>query len=107
MSHRCDETRQGDEMGLWIFMSDALDEEIQKASEIADQLFKKAGVDPEAAQQAAIDAADLSAEHDGATPNADLVILWFNAEFAAFEYLQDVTGEWPNGASLIYVQQGE
>lgn len=107
MSHGCDETRQGDDMGLWIFMSDAPEEDIQQACSIASDLFKKAGVEPDAAQQAAIDAADLAHDHDEATPNADLVILWFNAEFAAFEYLQNATGEWPNGASLIYVEQGE
>lgn len=94
-------------MGLWIFACDASNEEIQAACEIAAAVLRDKSIDPEAAQQAAIDAADLGAEHDTATPNAELVIAWYNAEYSAFEHIQAVTNEWPNGASLIYVQQGE
>jgi len=94
-------------MGLWIFSCDALNEEIQAACDIAQAVFAEKGIDPEEAQQAAIEAADLSSDFDGATPKADLVIAWFNAENAAFQHIEDVTNEWPNGASLIYVQQGE
>jgi len=94
-------------MGLWIFSCDALEEEIQAACEAAQAVFAEKGIDPEAAQQAAIEAADLSFEFEGATPKADLVIAWFNAENVAFMHLEELTNEWPNGASLIYVQQGE
>lgn len=95
-------------MGLWIFAyDDASAEEIEAACEIARLKLKAAGCTPAAAQDAAHVAADLSIEHDDATPNADLVIAWFNAEYAAFEHLHTVTGEYPTGASLIYVEQGE
>ncbi|WNH54832.1 hypothetical protein [Stenotrophomonas oahuensis] len=92
-------------MGLWIFAYDDADaDEIEKACAVAAGVLQAAGTTPGLAQEAAHEAADLSIEFDGATPNGDLVILWFKAEYAAFEYLQSVTNEWPNGASLIYVE---
>ena len=94
-------------MGLWIFACDASNDEIQAACEVAGAMLRDKNIAPDAAQQAAIDAADLSNEHTGETPNGDLVIAWYNAEYAAFEHVQGATGEWPNGASLIYVEQGE
>ena len=95
-------------MGLWIFpYDDADNDDVEKACTIAAGVLRDQGATPEAAQDAAHEAADLSMDYDGPTPNGDLVIAWYNAEFAAFEYLQSITGEWPNGASLIYVEQGD
>ena len=95
-------------MGLWIFAyDDATPDEIEAACKVAAASLAAAGVAPAAAQQAAHDAADLSHDFDGPTPGSGLVVAWYNAEYAAFEHLQNVAGEWPNGASLIYVEQGE
>ena len=92
-------------MGLWIFAYDDADhDEIEKACDVAAEFLKAGGTTPAEAYGAAQIAADLSFEDDGPTPHGDLVVLWFKAEFAAFTYLQSVTNEWPNGASLIYVE---
>lgn len=97
-------------MGFWIWGFDDGDEEqIEAACAIAAAYFKEKGIEPEAAQQAAIDAADLPDSFDGPTPNADLVVAWYKAENEAFEHLAAITGHWPSstGATLVYVQQGE
>lgn len=98
-------------MSLWIaFCDECSDEHIEQACAVAQASLDAAGTTAPAAQDAALAAADLSQDHDGATPDADLIIAWYQAEAAAFEKLAELSGTWPTSAhtaALLYVQQGE
>lgn len=94
-------------MGFWIWdYDDAPDDVIEAACLRAAEYFKEKGIAPSAAQDAAMEAQDLSQDFDGPTPKADLIVAWFKAENETFDYLYAVTGKWPSatGASLVYTQ---
>ncbi|MBP2480188.1 hypothetical protein J3A72_000480 [Stenotrophomonas sp. PvP093] len=96
-------------MGLWVTFYDGPPDQVEEACRRAEIALQQAEVSATDAQEAAIVAADLAAEdYDGPTPNDKHVVAWYEAEYEALAYLQSQdNGEWPNGAALIYVDQGE
>lgn len=92
-------------MGLWMFYVDAQNSEIEAACNAAAAELRRRQFSPELAQQAALDAADLSEDFDiETTPAADAVVAWYAAEEAACQALQTLTGEWPHDAALIFTE---
>lgn len=92
-------------MGLWLFYVDARDDEIEAACKAADQELKRRCVGAADAQQAAIDAAELPESYTAEfTPSSGAVAAWYAAEDAACKRLDEITGEWPHGAGLIYTE---
>lgn len=90
-------------MALWLFYTDALNEEIEQACQAAAAILRERGFTAEQAQDAALAAADLSEEYvEDRTPDADAVVAWFAAEDAAVKKLAEVSGEWPHQAALVY-----
>ena len=92
-------------MGLWMFYVDAQDDEIEEACQAAAAELQRRQFAPALAQQAALDAADLSEDRiDESTPAADAVVAWYAAEDVACQTLQVLTGEWPHDAALIFTE---
>lgn len=92
-------------MGLWLFYVDAQDDEIEAACKAASLELERRGISAASAQQAALDAAELPEDYsEEATPQSQDVAAWYAAEDAAFRRLQEITGEWPHGAGLIYTE---
>jgi len=92
-------------MGLWLFYVDAQDDEIEAACEAAAQELNRRGVSAADAMQAALDAAELPEDYaTEETPRSNEVAAWYAAEDAACQRLQELTGEWPHGAGLIYTE---
>jgi len=90
-------------MALWLFYTDAQNDEIEEACEAAFAVLRERGFTAEEAQDAALAAADLSEDYtEDRTPNADAVVAWFAAEDAAIKKLADISGEWPHQAALVY-----
>lgn len=93
-------------MGLWLFYTDALDDEIEQACHAAAAILRERGFEANEAQDAALEAADLSEDRvENSTPNADAVVAWFAAEDAAMKRLAELSGEWPHQAALIYTDE--
>lgn len=92
-------------MGLWIMFTDAMDSDIEDACRAASTTLQRRGVSPAVASNAALDAADLSEDYnEPTTPAADAVAAWFAAEDAALRRLNELNGEWPHMAALIYTE---
>ncbi|CAD7740916.1 hypothetical protein LMG31884_47050 (plasmid) [Xanthomonas hydrangeae] len=94
-------------MGLWLFYCDASLDDIAEACTAAEAVLSRQGFTGKEAQDAAFDAADLTDETGTVTPNSEAVVAWFNAEDAAFKRLEELTGEWPHQAALIYTDEDD
>lgn len=93
-------------MGLWLFYTDAQQDDIEQACSAAADVLRLRGYTAEQAQDAALAAADLSEDHtEDHTPNADAVVAWFAAEDAAVKRLAEIDGEWPHQAALVYTEE--
>ena len=94
--------------GLWMFYTDALDEDVERACLAAQDELRRRGFTAEEAQNAALAAADLEEDRqEDFTPDADKVIAWFAAEDAASKRLFELTGEWPHSAALVWTQEDQ
>lgn len=95
-------------MGLWLFNVDAQDDEIENACLAAAAELARRGIDADAAQQAALDAADLPDDYnEQITPHSVAVVAWYAAEDEACRKLEELTGEWPHDAGLIYTEMDD
>lgn len=93
-------------MGLWLFYTDAVPNEIEAACQAAVIALRERGFTAEQAQNAALAAADLSEDYvEERTPDADAVVAWFAAEDAAMNKLAEISGEWPHQAALVYTDE--
>lgn len=93
-------------MGLWIFGVDARDDEIEQACKTADEIFRVRGISPSDAQDAALDAIELTEDAgEASTPRVVEVATWYAAENAAFQVLNELTTEWPHGGSLVFTEE--
>lgn len=95
-------------MGLWMFFTDAHDDEIEQACAAAELVFKERGITPAVASDAYLAANNLPEDYqEETTPAADAVVAWYAAEDAALQKLLEVTGEWHHQAALIYTESSD
>lgn len=93
-------------MGLWIWYATGTNEEIKQACEAGAAEIGRRGYEPREAFDAAMDAADLEEDFpaDAPTPEGNALIAWFAGERAALERLAELTGVWPEQATLILTE---
>ena len=90
-------------LSLWYI--DATPEQITAACTKALVELEQRGVTIDTAISAVVAAGELPESFtEDATPNADAVSAWYAAESAAFTCIQNLTGRWPDQASLIAVE---
>lgn len=92
-------------MKLWLWYAPGSDEQVTAACEAAEKELKSRKVSIGAAFQATAAANDMDSSYaDETTPDHEAVAAWYAAEFAAFSHLAESTGEWPNQAALIVIE---
>ena len=90
-------------MGLWMFYTDALNDDIEEACKAANEELRLRGFTAVEAQDAALAAADLDESYaEETTPDSNAIVAWFAAEDAAMKKLHELTGEWPHQAALVH-----
>lgn len=93
---------------LWLWYAPGTEAQIAEACEAAEKELQNRDVAIQTAFAATVAANELE---DSAT-DADwssvidqaAIAAWYAAEFAAFDRLSNLTGEWPSQASLIVVE---
>lgn len=90
-------------MKLWLWYAAGTEEQIAAACAAAEAEITRRGFTPREAFEASMEAADIAADHpaDIPTPEASALVAWYAGESAAFDKLTELTGTWPEQATLI------
>ena len=90
-------------MKLWLWYATGTEEQIAAACAAADAEIVRRGFTLREAFEASMEAADTAADFsaEASTPEAQALVAWYAGEAAAFETLTELTGTWPEQATLI------